>query len=435
MQNALRVVIFASITFFSFAAFASLDQRALQKLQIDRSDALSDPYNRVGLDFKVPKVFKKRVGFWFDIYTKYDSSKHVIHHSRFPWIVFKVVDTSKVLNGPGNHWAKYHKAEKLVRIEKKKIRNALKRLSKRKSFRKLSGLEKKLYKTLYRVRGKRKNVFRFASKSVRSQLGQKNFFMNALENSGKYMSHMEEEFKRQKLPIELTRIPFVESSFNERARSKVGASGIWQIMPKTGRAFGIVGRFIDERNSPLKATVMAAKVLKQNHRSLKKWPLSVTAYNHGIGFLRKSIRRAGTSDLATLVSRYRGGAFKFASSNFYASFLAALHAERYQREIFKKTYFIEPPIKFEVVKISRPMRIHKFLRLANIDRKTFLNLNLDVKNAMNKNSRLPRGLKIFVPPGKSALIIRKLAVMDAIHAVGSDSRDRRAEAKSDRKTL
>ena len=61
------------------------------------------------------------------------------------------------------------------------------------------------------------------------------------------------------LPVELTRLPLVESCFNIDAYSKVGAAGIWQFMPKTGRQYGLTSNaVIDERSDPEKATRAAA---------------------------------------------------------------------------------------------------------------------------------------------------------------------------------
>ena len=83
---------------------------------------------------------------------------------------------------------------------------------------------------------------------------------------------MEQIFEDHNIPKNLTRIAFVESMFNEKAISKVGASGVWQFMPSTAKDFIIVDKYIDERNSPIKATEAAAKLLKANFKLLGSWP-------------------------------------------------------------------------------------------------------------------------------------------------------------------
>jgi membrane-bound lytic murein transglycosylase D len=104
-------------------------------------------------------------------------------------------------------------------------------------------------------------------KRLRFQLGQKDRFLDGLYQSGRFLSFMEDIFKKEGMPLELTRLPFVESSFNIRARSKVGASGIWQFMRSTARLFIKLSPAIDERNDPLRATEAAARLLRYNFES------------------------------------------------------------------------------------------------------------------------------------------------------------------------
>ncbi len=372
-------------------------------------DILEDSLERIGADFKVPSPLKKRTAFWFDIYSKYGQYEHVIHHIRYPWIVYKVVDGNSIIkSGKGPLWLRRKKVNDLVREERLRIRKALKRLAGKRSYKKLSKTERRLVKALQRLPGKRRSVYRFASKTVRSQLGQKDFFIAGLRRSSKYLPIMEKEFKKIGLPLELTRMPFVESSFNESAESKVGASGIWQIMPRTGRAYSIVNKYIDERNSPLKATVIAGKVLKSYKRALKKWPLAITSYNHGIGNIRKAIKAARSTDISTIIKRYHQGEFKFASSNFYAGFLAALHAEKYQDALFKNVVK-EPLLDFVEVHLGQRIRVKRLLKISGLSQQELLNYNLDLKMAIRKNSRLPKGYRLHLPPDRADTLIERIS--------------------------
>lgn len=178
-----------------------------------------------------------------------------------------------IATGKGPLWLRRERALKHVSREKVKVIRRLRQLAKRKNFKRLKGIDRELYEALNEVPGQRRQVIRFASRNIRSQLGQKDFFVGGLKASGRYLPHMEKIFLEQGLPIELTRMPFVESSFNVKAESKVGASGIWQIMPRTGRAYLKVTHNIDERNSPLKATKAAARILRRYNRALKSCPL------------------------------------------------------------------------------------------------------------------------------------------------------------------
>ena len=368
--------------------------------EVNRTNVLKDPINRISKDFKVPKKLEPRVSFWFDIYTKYNSDDHVIHHSEYPWIVFHIFNTKKIMGGKEHHWTKYHRAKRAISQKASQIRRTLKRLAKKKNYKNLKGLERTLYNKLNPVRGKRKNIFAFAAKKVRSQAGQRDFFLKGLKNSTKYMAYIEGEFKKQNLPWELTRLPFVESSFNEAAQSKVGASGIWQIMPATGRDYIRVTRYIDERNSPLKATHMAAKLLKNYKKQLKQWPVTITAYNHGIGSMKKAIKKLRTSYLHRIIDRHKSRNFGFASKNFYTSFLAALYAEKYCYEIFKHEKIVkEPLIKREVVRLNKRIRTLNLLKTLQLSKEEFILYNLDLKKALAHNTHLPKNLEIHLPFG------------------------------------
>jgi membrane-bound lytic murein transglycosylase D len=377
-----------------------------------RGKILSDFGNRISSEFHIQDGLKERTKFWFDIYTRYGEAHHVIHHVLYPWIVFKVVDTSETLqNGKGPQWLRRDRAEKLARAEAQKIRKALKSLASRRDYSKLPPLEKDLFNRMMTIKGPRRKVFQIAANNVRSQLGQKDFFERGLVNSSRYLPYMEDEFKRIGLPTELTRMPFVESSFNEDARSKVGASGIWQIMPRTGKAYMIVNDQIDERNNPIKATTTAGRLLHSYHHALDSWPLTITSYNHGIGNIQKAIRKARTRDLALIIERYHDGDFKFASSNFYTCFLAALYAEKYHELIFKEVPR-EPLQEMEVFKLSGRTGIRHLQKLTGLDAKELTRYNLDLRSLIKNKGSLPRGFKLHLPPSAKDRVMRQIGTQD-----------------------
>jgi membrane-bound lytic murein transglycosylase D len=372
-----------------------------------RANILNDHDNRISVEFTIPEDLRERTEFWFDIYTKYGTNHHVIHHSVYPWIIFKVVDVTEIMDGPENRWVKYHRAEKVVRHDRAEIFNTLIRLSKRKTYDNLSPLEKSLYDSLFVVNGPRKKVFHEAAINMRSQLGQKDFFIRGLQNSAKYIPTMEESFRQRGLPGELVRLPFVESSFNENAQSKVGASGVWQIMPYIGKHYVIMNNQIDERNNPIKATDVAANLLKQDYGHFRNWPLTVTAYNHGIGGVMKAVKATKSNYLPTIIKKYRGRAFGFASENYYTGFLAALYAEKYHNEVFGALYK-EDLLMTDVFKLTRNMRVASILKATGLDKITLRNYNLDLKKSISRNAYLPRGYRLHLPLGYKTRLLSLL---------------------------
>lgn len=382
--------------------------------QLLRNKILADFGSRIAPEFHVQEGLRDRTEFWFDIYTRFGEAHHVIHHVLYPWIVFKVVDTSELLaTGKGPLWLRRERGEKLARAQTVEIRAVLRRLAKRTQFTNLSAPERELYDKLMPLRGPRRTVFRIAANNVRSQLGQKDFFARGLVDSSRYLPHMEEEFGRLGLPTELTRMPFVESSFNEEARSKVGASGIWQIMPKTGQQYMLVSAQIDERNSPLKATRTAGRLLHSYNHALNSWPLTITSYNHGIGNIQKAIRIAKSHDLAQIIARYHDGDFKFASSNFYTCFLAALYAEKYNELLFKEKPR-EPLQEFDALRLGGQTRIKYLRKLTGLSEQKLLRFNLDLKSVLRSNGVLPRGYWLHLPPGYRDRIAPQIGTQEKI---------------------
>ena len=80
---------------------------------------------------------------------------------------------------------------------------------------------------------------------------------------------------------------------------------------------------VNKRTEPQIATVAATKLLKQNYQATGSWPLALTAYNHGLSGVLRAVRKTNSTDLCKIIERYNSPSFRFASSNFYAQFLAA----------------------------------------------------------------------------------------------------------------
>jgi len=112
--------------------------------------------------------------------------------------------------------------------------------------------------------------------------------------SAHYFPLFEEALDRHNLPLELKYLPVIESALNPMARSRVGASGLWQFMYSTGKMMKLdVTSFIDERCDPLKSTEAAATYLKQLYDIYHDWHLVIAAYNCGPGNVNRAIRRSG----------------------------------------------------------------------------------------------------------------------------------------------
>ena len=109
-----------------------------------------------------------------------------------------------------------------------------------------------------------------------------------------YYPMFEEVFDKHNIPLELKHLAVIESALNPNARSRCGATGLWQFMYPTGKMYGLnVSSYIDERSDVYKATEAAAEYLKSLYNMFGDWQMVLAAYNAGPGTISKAIRRSG----------------------------------------------------------------------------------------------------------------------------------------------
>ena len=99
-----------------------------------------------------------------------------------------------------------------------------------------------------------------------------------------------------------------------------------------------------------------------------------------------------------MINRHPVGAFGFASANFYTSFLAALHAEKYKKEIFGNDLIQgSQPIQYQVHQTKKRTRARQLVKNLKADEKKLLSLNPELNQAITKNALLPTGFKVYLP--------------------------------------
>lgn len=107
-----------------------------------------------------------------------------------------------------------------------------------------------------------------------------------------YMYWIAGQVKKRNMPMELVLLPIVESAFNPHATSGANAAGIWQIIPSTGRNYGLKQtRNYDARRDVVASTTAALDMMQRLNRMFDgDWLLTVAAYNSGEGRVMKAMK-------------------------------------------------------------------------------------------------------------------------------------------------
>jgi len=334
-----------------------------------------------------PRALYHKVEFWKKIYTKHTSFQGILHDSEDPSIIYESVDLPK------------SRSQSIVGERRAIIREAIFGIL-RKRGQNLTTTER-LVLAKFPKYASRSRLLQ-ATENIRFQLGQADRFKAGVVRSGRYLKHIEKVLRDEGMPEFLKFLPHVESSFYPFAFSKVGAAGLWQLMPNTGRKYIRVDYAIDMRLDPWLASQAAIKFLKENIKMLKEWPLAITAYNHGPGGVARAVRDVGSTDIAEIAFQYSSPSFGFASRNFYPQFLAAVQvAQDYEK------YFgaldLDRPLKFETFVIDKDTYIKNLAPQYRMTTDDWKLLNPGFRPPIFENRRpIPKGVLVRVVPGSKA---------------------------------
>lgn len=132
-------------------------------------------------------------------------------------------------------------------------------------------------------------------KIIKSYLkNRSHYYPNFFARAAYYFPMIEKYLDQFDIPLEMKYLAVVESALKPRARSRVGATGMWQFMYATGKQYNLkISSYVDERQDPIKATIAACKYLNHLYTIFGDWDLALAAYNSGPGNVTKAIRRSG----------------------------------------------------------------------------------------------------------------------------------------------
>ena len=186
-------------------------------------------------------------------------------------------------------------------------------------------------------------------------------FSNIMGYAYYYFPMIEEELILAGMPIELRALAIVESGLNPLALSRMGAKGLWQFMPTTGKEYGLeINSLVDERCNPRLATRAACRYLKNMYDLYGDWTLAIASYNCGPGNVNKAIIRAGGDP-----KNYKGSFWDVYAGlpretrSYVPLFMGATYVFAYHK--MHDMEFPTPPMPLAVdtVMITRPLHLEQ----------------------------------------------------------------------------
>ncbi len=207
-----------------------------------------------------------------------------------------------------------------------------------------------------------------------------------------YYPMFEEVFDRYNIPLELKHLAVIESALIPYAKSRAGATGLWQFMYPTGKMYGLnVTSYIDQRCDPYKATVAAAEYLKSLYGMFNDWQMVLAAYNAGPGTISKAIRRSGGKKTYWEIRPY----LPTETQGYVPAFIAANYVMSYAAEhniypaVPRKTYF-----EVDTVVVKEQMNFEQLSQALDITTEEILYFN-------------PQYRKNIIPAGGNAMCLPK----------------------------
>lgn len=218
-------------------------------------------------------------------------------------------------------------------------------------------------------------------------------FAVSLARSGRFVPMIREIFAREGVPQDLLYMAHVESAFKVHAYSRAKAKGIFQFIAGTGRRYGLrIDSWVDERSDPEKASVAAARYLKDLYTMFGDWHLALAAYNAGEGRIQRAMARTKKTDFWSL------SALPILKRETRSYVPAILAATVIAKDPSRYGFTIEPdaPLAYDTVTVEGAYDLRVVARLAGADFETIKTLN----PAIRRNQTPPSGsVALRLPPG------------------------------------
>ena len=238
-----------------------------------------------------------------------------------------------------------------------------------------------------------------------------------------YMPIFEEALEAYQLPLELKHLPVIESALNPTAVSRVGATGLWQFMLSTGKAYGLeVNTLLDERRDPVKSSWAAARYLRDLYKIFGDWNLVIAAYNCGPENINKAIRRAGGAKDYWAIYPY----LPRETRGYVPAFIAANYVMTYycEHNICPRTTSL--PAKTDTVVVNCNMNLAQIATACDMDIEMLRSLNPQYRRDIVPGATSPSPVRMPV-----ADVPRFIDQLDTLYAGSQNAMLKRMEVAVD----
>lgn len=199
------------------------------------------------------------------------------------------------------------------------------------------------------------------------------YLNRTIKRSEPYLHHVATEVERRNMPGEIALLPFIESAFVIKAKSPVGASGLWQFMPATGKDYGLDQTYVyDGRHDVYASTDAALNYLEYLYGLFGDWSLALAAYNWGQGNVSRAIKRAESQGLLPV---YENLNMPQETRNYAPKLLAWRNILHNPAAFGVQIPHINDEAYFQAIDINTPIETTVAARLAGISHDEFLRLN------------------------------------------------------------
>lgn len=174
--------------------------------------------------------------------------------------------------------------------------------------------------------------------------------------SAYYFPLFESKLAQYGLPKELKYLAIVESNLNPRAISSVGAKGIWQFMPATGKQYGLYNdNYVDLFYDPVASTDAAARYLKDLYNKFGDWNLAISAYNCGPGKIEALIKSYKTKNYWKLRPYMPKETQAYVPTFIAINYIFNFYKEHQMKPLYFKYSFLD----FKIIRNEKDQTINK----------------------------------------------------------------------------